>query len=105
VIAHDVSRRTREIGVRIALGARRDEVVRMVVRDGVKLSGAGLVLGLLLGAGLAKILPSEVFGATGLSAIHYAAAAVVWLAIAVVASLVPARRASLVEPVTALRAE
>lgn len=105
VMAHDVSRRTREIGVRLALGASRADVLKLVVRQGLRLAAVGLVLGLLLGAAVGKVLPSELLGVEGLSLPHYAAAMVLWLAAALVACLLPARKAAAVDPLPALRSE
>jgi putative ABC transport system permease protein len=105
VMAHDVSRRTHEMGIRMAVGARSGEVVQMVVREGLRLAAAGLIVGLLFGAAVGKILPSELFGARGLSLAHYAGAAALWLAVALLACLVPARRAASVDPLSALRCE
>jgi len=105
VVAHGVSCRTREIGVRMALGAGRRDVVNMIVREGLRPAIVGLVLGLLLGIALARILPSEILGVRGLSLYHYAGAAALWFAVALVACLIPARRAARVNGLTALRCE
>ena len=103
--AHGVVRRTREIGIRMALGARGEEIVWMVVRDGLRLGAIGLAVGLPLGLAIARILPAEILGVGGLSAGHYVAASSPWLAVAVVACVIPARRAARVEPTAALRSE
>lgn len=103
VIAQGVSRRLREIGIRLALGARRPAVVAMVVREGLRLATAGLAVGLLAGLAVARILPSEILGVRGLSAGHYAATALLWLSVAVLACAMPARSAARVDPVAALR--
>jgi putative ABC transport system permease protein len=105
VIAHSVSRRGREMGVRMALGARRAQVVRLVLREGFLLALVGVAVGLLPGLALASILPSALFGVGGLSVVHFVGAVVVWLVVALAACLLPARRASRVEPVAALRCE
>jgi putative ABC transport system permease protein len=105
VIAHGVSRRTREMGIRMALGAGRAQVVRLVMREGLRLALTGLILGLLPGLALAKILPSGILGVGGLSLAHYSAAMGIWLGVALVACLVPARRAARVDPMSALRCE
>jgi putative ABC transport system permease protein len=105
VMARGVSRRTREIGIRMAIGANQHEIVRMVMREGLRPALAGLVLGLLLGLAIATVLPSGILGVDGLAGWHYLAAVVVWLGAAAGACLVPARRAASVEPVHALRCE
>jgi hypothetical protein len=105
VIAHSIARRTRERGVRRALGADRADVVRLVLREGLRLAVIGLVVGLLPGLALAKVLPSALLGVGGLSPVHFASAMVVWLTVALGACLVPARRAAQVEPMSALRRE
>jgi len=105
VIAHSIARRTREMGVRMALGAGRGDVVRLVLREGFRLALVGLAVGLLPGLALAKILPSALFGVGGLSPVHFASAMAVWLTVALGACLLPARRAARVEPMAALRRE
>ncbi len=105
VITHDVSRRKQEIGIRMAIGARRSEIIGMVMRQGLRLAGWGVAFGLLLGLAAAKIVPAALFGTGGLSLFHYVAIALTWLAIAVAACLVPARRAARLDPVSALRCE
>lgn len=105
VVAHSVARRTREMGVRMALGAGRREVRRLVVGEGLRLAVIGLVVGLLPGAALVRILPAALLGVGGLSPLHFAAAIAVWLAVALVACLLPARRAAAVQPLAALRCE
>jgi putative ABC transport system permease protein len=89
--------------VRMALGAGRPDVVRLVLREGFRLAVVGLVIGLLPGLALAKILPSALFGVGGLSPIHFASAMAVWLTVALGACLIPALRAARVEPMAALR--
>jgi putative ABC transport system permease protein len=105
VISRGVARRTREIGIRMALGADRRAVTRMVVTEGLRLAGVGLAVGLLLGMGLARVLPSEILGVRGLALSHYALAAAVWLGVAAAACLAPARSAAVVDPLVALRTE
>jgi putative ABC transport system permease protein len=110
LVAHAVGRRTREIGIRMAIGAGRFEVLRMVLRQGMALAVAGLGIGLLASAGVSRLL-GAVFpdggpggdGRIDLLAFPIVAAAV--LAVTFVASYVPARRASRVNPTEALRHE
>jgi putative ABC transport system permease protein len=105
VLAHSVARRTREMGVRIALGASRSRVLRTILGDGFRLAVVGLAVGLLPGLAVTRILPAALFGVGGLSSWHVGAVVVVWLGVALGACLPPARRAAGVEPVAALRCE
>jgi putative ABC transport system permease protein len=105
VTSYSVSRRTREIGIRMALGADRAAVMRLVVRQGVVLTGAGVVLGLAAAAAGAQLIRSLLFGVSALDPIAFGAAALLFAAVALAASYVPARRAMRVDPMLALRAE
>jgi len=105
VIAYAVSQRTREIGIRMALGAQPGGLQRMFVRDGLLLAGIGAVIGLVAAAGLTRLMSSLLFGVAALDPVTYAAVAAVLLAAAGLASYFPARRATAVDPVGALRAE
>jgi putative ABC transport system permease protein len=105
VLAHSVARRTREIGVRMALGAQRVDVLRLVVRHALAMTIAGVVLGGVGAAALTRLLTSFLFEVRPLDATTFAAAAVLLVGVALVASYVPARRASSVDPVVALRSE
>jgi predicted permease len=105
VVAHSVSRRTREVGIRIALGAERWQVVRMILGQGGRLALAGVTLGGLAAAGVARVLDSLLYGVSGLDPAAYGAAAGVLLLVALGANLVPAVAAARVNPVRALRNE
>jgi predicted permease len=105
VMAFAVSQRTREIGVRVALGAARRQIMRLFVGEGIRLASIGLVLGLVLSALVAKLLSSLFFGVAATDAIPFAAGALVLGGAAVLASWIPARRAARVDPMTALRAD
>jgi predicted permease len=105
LMAYAVARRTPEIGVRMALGAERGTVLRMVVGDAARLTASGLVIGLALTAAGSRFLESRLFGLTPSDAASQAAAAGVLLAVAVLAAYVPARRAARVDPMLALKAE
>jgi predicted lysophospholipase L1 biosynthesis ABC-type transport system permease subunit len=105
VLMHAVAQRTREIGIRLALGARRSEVVRMVVQQAALLAFAGLTLGLSLAFGASRLIRSLLFGVEPSDAVTYGAVALGLLGIALLASYLPARRASRIDPVRALRYE
>ena len=105
VMAYAVAQRTREIGIRMALGAARREVVRMVVGEGLRLAGLGIAIGLVLAAGLSQVIRKFLFGVTATDGLTFAVVAVLFTAVAAAASLVPARRASRVDPMVALRSE
>lgn len=95
--------RTREIAVRIALGANRRQVLALVVGQSVVVAAAGILLGLDGGAALARYLDQLLFGLSALDPLTFAAVAVLSFAIALAAAFVPARRATRIEPATGLR--
>jgi putative ABC transport system permease protein len=105
VLAWNVARRTREIGVRMALGARAGDVQLMVVRSGLRLVASGALLGVLGGAALARVLTGMLFGLQPIDPPTFAAGALLIGATAVLAAWFPARVASRVEPLSALRSE
>ena len=105
VISYSVSQRTREIGIRIALGAQQSALKSMVVRHGLLLAGVGVGLGLAAAAALTRILASFLFHISPLDPVTYVSVSAGLLAAAALASYVPAHRASTVNPVDALRAE
>ncbi len=105
VISSMVVQRTREIGIRIALGATTGEILRTVVRDGVKLSAAGIVIGLLGALAFRRVLAKFVFGVSTADPLIYASVIALMLVIALLACYLPARQASRVDPLTALRHE
>jgi putative ABC transport system permease protein len=100
-----VRQRTREVGVRLALGAGRGEIGRLVMRQGLALAGAGIALGCLLAAALTRYMTSWIYGVTPLDPQTFALCAGGMLAIAIAATLLPLRAATSVDPVVALRAE
>jgi putative ABC transport system permease protein len=103
VLALSVSQRTVEIGVRMAMGAERGAVMRMILRQGLGLVLAGLALGLTGAIALSRLIERLLFGVPPTDPLTYAAVAVVLLAVAAFASLLPARRAASVDPLVALR--
>ena len=105
VISYAVSQRTREIGVRMALGARQGDVSRMVLRQGFLLAGIGVILGWAAAFGLTRLMSSLLYEVNPLDPVTYGAVAVVLAAIALAASYLPARRAARVNPIEALRWE
>ena len=105
VLAYSVAQRQREIGVRMALGAHHGVVRRMVLRDGMRAVIPGIVAGAFLAAGLAVVLRSLLYGVGAADIPSYVGAAVVLLGVSVVASWIPARRATRVDPLIAIRAE
>ena len=105
VLSGSVSERTRELGIRSALGATRHELVEMILREGVWLAAGGVAVGLLGAALLSRIIASLLFQTSPVDPATYLAVTVVLLAVAVLACWVPALRASRVDPVEALRAE
>ncbi len=105
VLSQSVRQRTREIGLRIALGAERSEVRRMIVQQGLKPVALGLVLGLTAAAAVTRFLGSLLYGVEPLDPLTFVAVVVVLLASALLASYIPARRAAMVDPMAALRHE
>ena len=105
VISYSVSQRTREIGIRIALGAQGSGLKAMVVRHGVLLAAVGVALGLAAAAALGRVLSSLLFEVSPLDPVTYCAVSFGLLAAAATASYIPAHRASAVDPIQALRAE
>jgi ABC-type antimicrobial peptide transport system permease subunit len=105
VIAYVVAQRAREIGIRSALGAKPQQLKRMFLVHGLTLSVAGVVIGLVVAAALGRLMSSLLFGVEPMDPAAYIAAIGVILAAAALASYVPARRASSIDPAETLRAE
>jgi ABC-type antimicrobial peptide transport system permease subunit len=105
VIAYSVSQRTREIGVRMALGAQQSSVYRMILKEAGWLTGAGIAAGLLCSMGVATLMRKVLFGIHTWDVSTLVAVALLLSAAALLASYFPARRAASVNPVEALRAE
>jgi ABC-type antimicrobial peptide transport system permease subunit len=105
VLSYAVAQRTREIGIRMALGARERSVVQLVVRQAMTLVGTGVIIGTIAALFLSKTMAKMLFGVTPNDPTTFAAGAFVLIAVALLASYVPARRATRVDPIIALRAE
>src|SRR5262249_23120084 len=103
--AYMVSSRTREIGIRIALGAQPRDVLRMVIRHGLGLTIAGAAVGLFLAAAAGQLIVSLLMGVPAIDGVTFAGAAVLFAAIGVAACYVPARRALRINAIEALRYE
>jgi predicted permease len=104
-VAYSAAQRTREFGIRIALGAQRPDVLRQVLREGVVLALIGLTVGLLGAAAVTRVLRSQLFGVTPTDPLSFAVVSLLLLVVAVSASLLPAKRATRVDPMVALRSE
>lgn len=105
IIAYSVNRRTREIGLRVALGAKRADVVGLVVREGMRLAAVGVVVGVVLAAAATRLLSGLLFNVSPLDAATFAGMSALFVLVALVASYLPARRAAAADPMEALRVE
>ena len=105
VISYSVAQRTYEIGVRAALGADTSAVLNMVLRQGLKLVGVGLGIGLIASFGATRVLASMLYGVKPTDPVSFAGMSLLLVAVATVATVIPARRAARIDPILALRAE
>jgi ABC-type antimicrobial peptide transport system permease subunit len=105
VMAYSVAERTREIGIRMALGATRSMVINQVLWETVTLTLAGLLIGGLAAQALSRFISSMLFGVSSTDAATYAAVSFVLASVALLASCLPARRAAQIDPLVALRQE
>jgi predicted permease len=105
VMAYVVSQRTREVGIRMALGANRGDVMKMITRQGMRLAAVGVVIGLLLALALAQVLSSLLIGISGYDVTTFILVPALLSAVALLACYLPARRATKVDPLVALRYE
>jgi ABC-type antimicrobial peptide transport system permease subunit len=105
VIAYIVTQRTREIGIRMALGAQTADVRRLFLRHGLLLTGAGIALGISVSLALTRVMSALLFGVGPMDPFTYAAVSAGLAAVALLATWLPARRASRINPIAALRAD
>jgi predicted permease len=105
LISHLVLQRTREIGIRVAMGAQRGDILRMVLRQGIRAAVAGVAIGIIAGLALTRLLSSLLFGVTPGDWLTFVSVSLLMLVIALAACAIPARRATLVDPIVALHYE
>jgi putative ABC transport system permease protein len=105
VMAYAVSRRTHEIGVRMALGAGRTDVLRMILQQGMRVVGLGVVAGFACAVGVARLMASQLFGMSPIDPVSFGSVTLLAVSAALLACYVPARRAAKVDPMVALRSE
>jgi putative ABC transport system permease protein len=105
VIAYSVSQRTHEIGIRMALGAERADVVGMVIRQGMGMAAAGIAMGIAGAVALSRILGAQLYEVSATDAGTYMTVSLLLMAVALAATYIPARRATAVDPLIALRYE
>jgi putative ABC transport system permease protein len=103
VMAYSVSQRTQEIGIRMALGARTMDVWAMVLRHGIGITAAGMVLGLLCAFALARVVTNLLYGVSATDPVTFILISILLAIVALIACVIPARRATRVDPVIAIK--
>jgi len=104
-MSYTVEQRTQELGIRMALGAGQGDMLKLVVRQGMLLTGIGLVIGLAASFGLNRLLADLLFGVKTTDPVTYVAVAAILISVALAATYIPARRATKIDPIAALRYE
>jgi ABC-type antimicrobial peptide transport system permease subunit len=105
VISYLVGQRTQEIGIRLALGAKRLDVLRLILGEGMKMAALGLLIGIVAALGLTRLMAKLLFGVSATDPLTFAAVAALLAIVALAACYIPARRAMRVDPMVALRYE
>lgn len=105
VVSHSVARRTREVGIRVSLGASRSDVVGLLVRGGMRVVALGVIIGLVLALGTGRLVGRFLYGVAGLDPVAFIGIPAILVGVALLAAWVPARRAATIDPVKALHAE
>ena len=105
VVAFSVTRRTQEIGIRISLGAGRDNILRLVLGEGARIAALGVVIGIAASLAITRLISTLLFGISATDPLTFVAVAALLSAVALLASYIPARRATRVDPLIALRDE
>jgi ABC-type antimicrobial peptide transport system permease subunit len=105
VVSYSAAQRTNEIGIRIALGARAVDVVKLILKHGLGLASAGVAIGLVASLALTRLMKGMLFGVSATDPLTFAAITLLLVGVALLAALVPARRAAKVDPMIALRCE
>ena len=103
VMSYSVAQRTREIGIRMALGAQRSDVLKMTIGQGLKLVGAGVAIGLVAAMIVTRVMTSLLFGISATDPLTFVSIGAMLLAVSLLASYIPALRATRVDPMIALR--
>jgi putative ABC transport system permease protein len=105
VISYMVAQRTHEIGVRMALGAQAGDVLTLVIRQGMLLAGVGLIVGIAIGSAVTRVLSDMLYGVSARDPLTFVGVPVLLLLVAFLACYIPARRATRIDPLAALRSE
>jgi len=105
VVAYSSAQRTQEVGIRVALGARREDILRLILFHGLALAGTGMAIGIAAALLLTRLLASLLYHVTATDPLTFVAGTLLFLLVSLAASLFPARRAMSVDPSVALRCE